>query len=663
EEKRIVIALFDSLGTDYEFDFEDPVHQVLEMPLNYLGMVVRRHDIRKGRPPVTWLDTARALVTFFDSGGEAPRWLWPWLEKEVRGRGLRVVHVGDFGPLEDSRGPARLVDWLAPFGLAYDPTFIEGPLGIRVEYVDRALCALEADPVGRAHHRGPRNVSPRNRIWVRTTARFGDDAERVAVATGPWGGLALNPWAAIWGYGAVQRRWHIDPFFFFREALGLTGVPAPHPQVLNGRRMFFLHVDGDGFEGLSTVRPGALSGAVLGHEVLKHYALPYTVSVIVASLTEDLKVSEPTREMRLAREILNLPNVEAGSHGVLHPIRWDRMPVAKTPASKVVSFEGLEHYEYSPSAEVRESVRFINERLMEPGNHCRMVLWTGHTNASEQTVLECARLECMNINGGVFRWDPFHDSVGFVSPWARCLGDAVQVYAGAANENDFEGFYDTMPGAFAHIDKTIERAGSPRILKPANIYIHFYSAESPARLVSIHRLIRRWALKEPTAPVFASTYCRAVHSAIVGCRIFRQKDGWDLREFGDCRSARLDGETRHVDWERSDGLLGSRRMNGSLFLHLAGPSARVILTERPNPQPHVEQANHLLREFERDERGVTFLSEAFSKRLVVLKGFPPQAPLYVSVAGEVTRVEADENGRFELDLGGPGRDRVRVESR
>ena len=34
-----------------------------------------------------------------------------------------------------------------------------------------------------------------------------------------------------------------------------------------------------------------------------------------------------------------------------------------------------------------------------------------------------------------------------------------QVYAGAANENVFDGFYDTMPGAFRHIDTTIERTG------------------------------------------------------------------------------------------------------------------------------------------------------------------------------------------------------------
>ncbi|MHC4342602.1 MAG: polysaccharide deacetylase family protein [Planctomycetota bacterium] len=669
EEKRLVIALIDSVGShdrDDEFasfDTEDAVHQVLEMPLNYLGMVVRRHDIRKGPPPEAWMPRARAVATFFANVGEAPAWLWPWLEKEVRGRGLRVVHFGEFGPLERPEGEGRLARWLAPFGLEFKSDFVAGPVGIQVDYVQGKLCAVEADAIGRAIHRGPRSISDRNRVWVRTRAKLGGGEWRTPVVTGPWGGVALDPWTVSLGDLNDRRRWYLEPIRFLREALGLQGVPAPQPQVLNGRRMFFLHVDGDGFESLSTVRPGVYDAEVMKDEIFKRYALPYTVSIIVASLTEDIRVKEPTKRMRLAREILNLPNVGPGSHGVLHPFRWDLPLGSKNTKEAVTGYDGLKNYDYSQVAEVRESIRFINDRLMEPGNRCRVMLWTGHTNACEEAVLECARQGCLNINGGVFRWDPWYDSMGFVSPWARLLGDAVQVYAGAANENDFDGFYDTMPGAFAHIDKTIERAGSPRILKPANIYIHFYSAESPARLGSIRRLVRRWGIKEPTAPVFASTYCKAVHSAIVGCRIFRHADGWDLREFGDCRSARLDGETRDVDWERTDGLLGARRMNGSLFLHLAGPDARVILAESPKPQPHVEQANHLLREFERDERGVTFLSQAFSKRLVVLKGFPPQAPLYVSVSGGVVRGEADEQGGFELDLGGPGRDRVRVETR
>ncbi|MFQ5844750.1 MAG: hypothetical protein ACE5JG_07150, partial [Planctomycetota bacterium] len=47
-EPRLVLALFDGAGRTLPLDTEDPVHQGLEMPLNHLGLVVRRHDIRTG---------------------------------------------------------------------------------------------------------------------------------------------------------------------------------------------------------------------------------------------------------------------------------------------------------------------------------------------------------------------------------------------------------------------------------------------------------------------------------------------------------------------------------------------------------------------------------------------------------------------------------------
>ena len=61
-EKRVVLALFDSEGPHGKLDTQDPVHVQLEMPLNYLGMVVHRHDIRKGPPPPEVLPRSRAVV-------------------------------------------------------------------------------------------------------------------------------------------------------------------------------------------------------------------------------------------------------------------------------------------------------------------------------------------------------------------------------------------------------------------------------------------------------------------------------------------------------------------------------------------------------------------------------------------------------------------------
>ena len=248
--RRVVVALHDSRGMQYELDSEDPIHQLLEMPLNHLGMVVRRHDIRSGPPPEEWLEGARAILTCFLNTDHPPAWLWPWLEKHGSAKGVRIIHFGDFGPLRfgnDNRvDHVRITSWLARFGLEWDAGFRSGPMGIRIEALDKQRIAFESNPRRYATHIGPRNRDTDNRVWLRTVPVDSPDDLRTPVVTGPWGGIALAPWTARGGGVNEGRRWHLDPFAFLREALALEGVPAPHPAMLNGRRMFVLHVDGDG---------------------------------------------------------------------------------------------------------------------------------------------------------------------------------------------------------------------------------------------------------------------------------------------------------------------------------------------------------------------------------------------------------------------------------
>ncbi len=662
--RRAVLALHDSQGERRDLDTEDPAHRLLELPLNHLGMVVRRHDIRKGPPPDDVLTGLRAVITYFhDTGASAPEWLWPWLEKTRQEHAIRVIHFGHFGPLlrprADRYDPARVTRWLKGFGLQYDDLFLPGPMGIKVEYRDRRLCAYEANARMRTSHHGPRNVDPQNRVWVTTRPTKNPEDARTPVVTGSWGAIALDPWTITAGGGSGNRRWHLDPLMFFREALGLEHVPAPQPAVLNGRRMLFLQVGGSGFESISTVQRNTPNAQVFLNRIIEEYELPFTVGVVVASLTDDYAISEPTPEMLLAQRILNHPRVEAASHTVLQPLRWNAPLLPDSPPRSVVRYPPIRNYEYSPVAEVRESLRFINERLLLKGKRCRLMLWSGLAVPPPEAVEESARLAVGNLNGGIYRWDASADSIGYVSPWARRVGDRVQVYAGAPNENAYDGFFDTMPQAYGHVGTTLERTGRHGILKPVHINVHFYSAENAARLATLEKVIQRWAVEEPTAPVFASTYVKAVRDALLRAHIVRKPQGWAFRFFGACRTVRIDGETRSVDWARSRGLLGQRRMRGALYLHLAASDAEVVLANDPPPQPHVEQANHILEGAVLEPDRIAVSSSALTPRRIVFAGFAPRAKAILSLDGETQAVQADGHGRIELQLPS-GEDRVEV---
>jgi hypothetical protein len=239
----------------------------------------------------------------------------------------------------------------------------------------------------------------------------------------------------------------------------------------------------------------------------------------------------------------------------------------------------------------------------------------------------------------------------------------VQVYAGAGNENEYEGFWDRLPTAYKHVDVTITRTGTGRIIKPANVYLHFYSAERPGRLKAAQQLIRKWGLEQRTSPVVASEYCKAVYAATTTARLFRNDAGWRFAGFGLCRTLRIDGEKRSVDFEKSTGLLGALQRDGSLFLHLSGPEGTVVLADAPAPHPHVAEANHILYDADLNPKSVAVSSEALFPRLIIFAGLPPKAALDLVVDGETKEVASDETGRFTYRAKRSGRIRVEVRVR
>ena len=401
-------------------------------------------------------------------------------------------------------------------------------------------------------------------------------------------------------------------------------------------------------------------GELFHKEIVERFQIPCTLSIIVASLSDRLNPERPSRLMKMARELFALPYVEIASHGVIHPFNWAVDFGDDPDVRKEFAYPGLRGFEYTQVTEVRDSIQFIRRYLCPPDKDCVGMLWTGNCLPPEEAILEVGRQGCWNLNGGTYRWDPSFESVGFVSPLTQRLGEAIQVFAGAANDNEFPGFYDTNPTAFGGVDETIERSGSPRILKPANVYAHFYSVERSPRMYALQELLKRWAVKEPTIPVFASTYVRAVESSL-NARIIRTKAGWSLRDFGACRTIRIDDDPRQVDLRASTGIAGFRRQGSVLHVHLDSANAELALTRDEPAQPYLEEANCQIDSFVRDDQGVKFRTFSFVPRVIVLGGFPPRQAARVRIDGAELFEKADEDGRVTIKMPRGGHNQVEVE--
>jgi hypothetical protein len=61
-------------------------------------------------------------------------------------------------------------------------------------------------------------------------------------------------------------------------------IPAPDITTENGRRLFFSHIDGDGFPSLAEFPGSPPAAEVLLKEILEKYRVPTTVSVIEAEV-------------------------------------------------------------------------------------------------------------------------------------------------------------------------------------------------------------------------------------------------------------------------------------------------------------------------------------------------------------------------------------------
>src|SRR5438552_14563050 len=95
------------------------------------------------------------------------------------------------------------------------------------------------------------------------------------VLSGPHGGFAAAGYFQYHVPGTDIAQWIIDPFAFFAAAFGPLGAPIPDTTTLSGRRIYFSHIDGDGWNNASRIArfrdQQQISAAVVQYELIEPY--------------------------------------------------------------------------------------------------------------------------------------------------------------------------------------------------------------------------------------------------------------------------------------------------------------------------------------------------------------------------------------------------------
>ncbi|MGE0486371.1 MAG: hypothetical protein AB7Q81_19630 [Gammaproteobacteria bacterium] len=697
EVPRTVIALYDARRGPIH---ATSLHRFLEMPANHLGLVFEFHDLSQPLPDLVARDDVRGVVMWQRSPDVAdPDAFLAWLE-EAQAGGKRIVILGDLVAATDRYGQyldhARLDRVLGRIGIALDASAAEVGVDARIARADSAMIGFEHRldaplPDFAMVHKVDGATSY---LAVRPTPAAPAAVDLVVV--GAAGGYIARDYALYRGLENNQRQWIVDPFAFLRAAFATDDLPKPDTTTLAGRRIYYSHIDGDGWRNVSLADEyeghDVISARVVLEEAIRPFAdLPVTVAPITADLDPDWYGDDEARAA--ARDLFALPQVEVGTHTHTHPFAWgffEHYDAAREAAflsryetmhgGRYFGWEGLNEQSAHQLAEDEENLSYtaayvprayalkpfdvalevagsvaIVERLSPRGKRARVIQWSGDTLPFESVMAASAAAGLGNINGGDSRFDGDFPSYAFVAPVGRRVGPYWQVYSSNSNENTYTDLWRRRFYAFGFLPQTLERTESPRRVRAANVYYHMYSGERQASLRALLQNLQ-WARRHALIPIETSRFATIGSGFFTTRLVAAGPRTWTVLARGGLQTLRFDdADERDVDWAGSQGVIGRRRHQGSLYVALDEmvETPRVALTDTAQAAAplYLVESRWRVYDCRLDGEHVQATASGYGVGEMLWQGRAAQR--YVVTVADARRFEilADGDGLLRFDLG------------
>ena len=577
-------------------------HRYLQMPLNHLGYAVDYFDAQHPLPEEISADRYAGILTWFSGGlpESKGRAMARWLSARIE-EGMTVGMLGDFGFPVDAGNLARL-------GLKLGNA---NPTRLTIQQ-QHAMIGFETAPLPDRTQLQPVQSSD-NKITPLLTLRDTAGASFIGGALTRWGGFLLDPFVLSDLPGSEQKRWVVDPFAFVQAALRLPAIPIPDVTTENGRRLYFSHIDGDGFPSLAEFPGSPPAPEVLLNEILEKYRIPTAVSIIEAEISPQGLYPKMSAQLEAAaKRMFRLPHVEIASHSYSHPFLWNQEARHGRFKDEVPDGEGyglhIPGYQFNAEREITGSLNYIRNRLAPPDKPATIMLWTGDCAPGEEALSIVERNGLLNMNGGDTSITRSNPTLSDVGPLSIRKGGYLQIYAPITNENIYTNLWRGPFYGFEKVIETFEMTDQPRRLKPVDIYYHTYSASKPAGIKALHKVFG-WAEKQPLHPVYPSDYIRKVQdfeTFAIGRRLDDQQ--WIVRGDGELRTLRLPPALGQPDLSDADGVAGFRPGSEGQYLHMLGSNARFATSKSPRSLPRLFEANARISRWQRqgNETSITF---------------------------------------------------------
>jgi len=667
---RTILAIFDSSEDYNRRDDRNMIHDNAEMVLNYLGLRVIYHDIQEeGLPSAEKMKNVRGILTWFlDEQMRNAQAYAQWAEEQLN-QGKYYVALGNLGFLKDSGTQditplIKVNEVMNPIGLIYHGHRTDDPFEIELVKKVPEMVEFERtldNEIGLYELMRP--LDPEAKTYLMLRKKNEPGSESSVVVTTKQGGFALRDYEAIINYFDDGVRWRINPFSFFSEAFHVQTMPKYDVTTLFGKRIFYSHIDGDGFRNISDLDHKSYSGEIIYDQIIKTYNVPITVSFITADV--DPKYFGSDELVDLAKKILDADNVEIGVHAFTHPLDWKRQVTvyainkySKTLDERLLNEMSLPaNYSYTSgalitvnkeeylNAEIKKAVDFTNETLAPKNKRVELYQWSGNCEPSPEAIDLTRSLKVKNINRGDSRFDRYLPSYTGVAALTRQPESRLQVQTSNSNENIYTDGWEVPYDRYEQVIETFQQTeyptlvdGVPRRVAAINVYYHFYSGEKVLALEALKKAYT-FALQQDIIPIFTSRYVKIVEGFVSGEMSQNEQGGYEFKEYGMCQTVRFDGTQQVPDMQKSKGIYGYSFWEGYLYVYLTEiGDATLYLTSTSNKNPYMEYASTIIKTLSINKDSLAFTTQLWAGARYQFANMEPNTTY---------RIKADTIGKNE----------------
>ena len=558
--RKVLILYYSDLPKN-----ETEAHSLFSMPLEYMGFIPKLWNIKKkGLPKENIFDRyAGVIVAFEQNRVENEKEWFNWIYKNIK-KEVKFLFINGFGFENDK--------YFEKLGLSKVNNINKNHSLVLDKIANFETIPLLQDTEYLLYSKEIKNI-----VGVKANKKI-----LSAAAITKWGGFALPGSATYTAFS--NNLWVIDPFVFFKNSLKLPDIPVLDTTTENGRRILFIHIDGDGFMEKAYFKNQKFSAEVLYDEILKKYKIPHSISVIEGEISPNgLYPKDSHKLLNIAKMIYKLPYIEPASHSFTHPFKWSRME------NKEEGYNlPIKNYEFDLKREILDSIKFVDS-LLPKGKKTKLFFWTGDCLPSKKALKLCYENNILNINGGDTTITDENPWLSYISPLGLYRGEYFQVYAAVQNENVFTDDWKNF-GGYIKVIETFKKTESPKRIKPINIYYHFYSASKKASLNALKR-VYEWALKQKITPMYASMWIKRVLD-YENSVIAKKDNGWIIVTDKNIKTIRY---AKKPDLIQSKNIIGYYKKHNNFYIHLNNKGKYTLFfNENKNNKPYIVNSNAIL---------------------------------------------------------------------